>query len=359
MNAQPVAAKQEQKTDLATTVVLTMRQMGVLGLPRNYEIFYEALSGSNNEMSIELVALGNRPKQEDLDRIGQKYFASSHGHGIVDTVRETITRQLEEISNILLAERSYLEKYGRILDQTAEGLNNRQMITKDILTKIVGVMSTATSSTIDHGRQAVTSLGDKSTELENVKSKLEEYKKLADTDPLTHIWNRRAFDRRIARIYDTRKGVMFNALILADIDRFKEINDRYGHPVGDKIIQIIAEILQSNSRDDIFVARTGGEEFALIVEGGSIDATLAFADHLRAIIGETPFSNSQTRTNYGPITISMGICMASDADGPEDIYAKADRALYRSKVNGRNQVTLHTASGDRRGGKDWLLYKRD
>ena len=143
-------------------------------------------------------------------------------------------------------------------------------------------MSTATSSTIDHGRQAVTSLGDKSTELENVKSKLEEYKKLADTDPLTHIWNRRAFDRRIARIYDTRQGVMFNALILADIDRFKEINDRYGHPVGDKIIQIIAEILHSNSRDDIFVARTGGEEFALVVEGGSIDATLAFADHLRA-----------------------------------------------------------------------------
>ena len=93
------------------------------------------------------------------------------------------------------------------------------------------------------GRPSAT-LGDKSTELENVKSKLEEYKRLADTDPLTHIWNRRAFDRHIAGIYNSRKGVMFNALILADIDRFKEINDRYGHPVGDKIIQIIAEILQ-------------------------------------------------------------------------------------------------------------------
>ena len=93
------------------------------------------------------------------------------------------------------------------------------------------------------GRPSAT-LGDKSAELENVKSKLEEYKRLADTDPLTHIWNRRAFDRHISRVYNSRKGVMFNALILADIDRFKEINDRYGHPVGDKIIQIIAEILQ-------------------------------------------------------------------------------------------------------------------
>ena len=55
----------------------------------------------------------------------------------------------------------------------------------------------------------------------------------------------------------------------------------------------------------------------------------------------------------------MGICMASDAEGPEDLYAKADRALYRSKVNGRNQVTLHTPASERRSGKDWLLYQRD
>jgi diguanylate cyclase len=110
----------------------------------------------------------------------------------------------------------------------------------------------------------------------------------------------------------------------------------------------------------MFVARTGGEEFALIIEGGSVEATYAFTDRLRAIIAETPFANSQARINYGPITISMGICMASEAEGPDDLYAKADRALYRSKVNGRNQVTLHTAAvTERRGGKDWLLYKRD
>jgi diguanylate cyclase len=232
------------------------------------------------------------------------------------------------------------------------------LVTKDILQKIVGVMATATSSTIDYGKQAVSSLGDTSTELESVKQKLEEYKRLADTDPLTHIWNRRAFDRRIAKVYDSTKEVMFSALILADIDRFKDINDRYGHPVGDKIIQIVAGILQSSSRQDMFVARTGGEEFALIVEGGSIESTMAFADRLRSVIAETPFVNSQTRIGYGPITISVGVCMASDADSPEDLYAKADRALYRSKVNGRNRATMHTNPATQRS-KDWLLYKRD
>ena len=359
MNVQAVDTSPERQTDIVMTVALTMRQMGVLGLPRNYEIFYEALNGSNHELSVDLATLGLKPKQEDLDRLGHKYFAQNHGQGIVDNVRETVAKELDEITKILLAERTYLEKYGRILDQTAEGLNNRQQVTKDILQKIVGVMATATTSTIDHGRQAVSSLGDKSTELENVKSKLEEYKRLADTDPLTHIWNRRAFDRHISKIYDTHKSVMFNALILADIDRFKEINDRHGHPVGDKIIQIVAGILQSSSRADMFVARTGGEEFALIVEGASVESTVAFADRLRTIIAETPFTNTQTRMSYGPITISMGVCMASDAEGPGDLYAKTDRALYRSKVNGRNQVTLHTANSAERHGKDWLLYRRD
>ncbi|MDF0753076.1 GGDEF domain-containing protein, partial [Marinobacter sp. 71-i] len=78
--------------------------------------------------------------------------------------------------------------------------------------------STATASTIDHGKQVASTLGDKTAELESVKSKLEEYKRLADTDPLTQVWNRRAFDAEIARIYNSNKGILFSALILADID---------------------------------------------------------------------------------------------------------------------------------------------
>lgn len=216
----------------------------------------------------------------------------------------------------------------------------------------------ATNSTLDHNRQTASTLSEKTAELESVKSKLEEYKRLADTDPLTQICNRRAFDKEIARIYNSNQGILFNALILADIDRFKEINDRYGHPVGDKIIQIVADILQSSIRADMFVARTGGEEFALIVEGASEDTTCDIAERIRALIEQTPFTSSQTGTNYGTVTVSLGICMASEADGPEDLYTKADRALYRSKVSGRNRVTRHSTMAGRTG-KGWLLYKKD
>jgi diguanylate cyclase len=355
---QPAVATPDRSTDLATAVVTTMRQLGVVGLPRNYEIFYEALSGSNPELSLAVVALSNRPTQEDLDRIGQRFFAQNHGQGIVEQARDVLARELEDIASLLRNERSHVEKYGRILHETSDGLDGRNVLSRELLQKIVGAISVATSSTIDHGRQVATTLNDKTAELESVKSKLEEYKRLADTDPLTHVWNRRAFDKEIARIYNSNKGILFNALILADIDRFKDINDRFGHPVGDRIIQVVAGIFQTSIRTDMFVARTGGEEFALIVEGASEDTTFEIADRIRLLIEQTPFANGQTGASYGKVTVSMGICMASEADSPEDLYTKADRALYRSKVNGRNRVTRHSSMAGR-GGKNWLLYKRD
>jgi diguanylate cyclase len=354
---QPALAHVDKPTDIATSVVATMRQLGVMGLPRNYEIFYEALTGSNRELSLEVVSLSNRPSQDDLDRIGRKYFAQNHEHAIVTTARETIAKELEDVARILRNERTHIEKYGEVLNQTSEGLNNRNLIGRELLQKIVGVMSTATNTTIEHGKQVASTLREKSAELESVKSALEEYKLLADTDSLTQLANRRAFDRRIASIYNNSKGVMFSSLVLVDIDRFKEINDRFGHPVGDKIIQIVADMLKMNSRIETFVARTGGEEFALIVEGATEQATFDLADELRALIAQTPFT-APNGANYGPVTISLGVCMASQADGADDLYAKTDRALYRSKIGGRNRVTTFTTVQDKPL-KSWLLYKKD
>jgi len=354
---QPATAQADKYNDLATTVVTTMRQMGVMGLPRNYEIFYEALAGSNQSLSLEVVALSNRPTQEELDTIGRKYFAQNHERDIVEHARDAIARELEDIAKIIRSERVQIEKYGEILGQTTEGLNSRNLISRELLQKIVGVVNAATGSTIENGRKVASTLRDKSAELESVKSSLEEYKRLADTDPLTHIWNRRAFDRRLGAIYNEQKAVLFSALVLADIDRFKDINDRFGHPVGDRIIQVIAELLHTNVRNDAFVARTGGEEFAIVVESINEQSAVELAERLRSAIENTLFT-SPDGVNYGPVSISMGVCMAAEADSPEDLYSKADRALYRSKLGGRNRVTAFSAIQDRPQ-KNWLIYRKD
>ncbi|RUV08945.1 GGDEF domain-containing protein, partial [Mesorhizobium sp. M7A.T.Ca.TU.009.01.3.1] len=204
---QPAAVPTERSTDIAATVVATMRQLGVLGLPRNYEIFYEALSGTNRELSLAVVSLTSRPTQDELDQIGRTFFAHNHGPGIVEHARDVIARELEEVASLLRSERSHIEKYGRILDETSSGLSGRSLLSQDLLQKIASAMAVATNSTIDHGRQVASTLSDKTAELESVKSKLEEYKRLADTDPLTHIWNRRAFDKEITRIYNSDRGI--------------------------------------------------------------------------------------------------------------------------------------------------------
>ena len=354
---QPTAANNAQATDIATRIVYTMRQMGVVGLPRNYEIFYEICTGANEELCDELRALGSRPTQAELDVLSGKYFAQRDGARAIEHARDEVATRIEEVMALLRRERSSLEKYGVVLGRTSDGLSGGQAITKDLLVKIVSIMSAATDSTIEQGRQIASSMQDKSAELERVKTTLEEYKRLADTDPLTRIWNRRAFDRNIAKIYDNEKGKMFGALILADIDRFKEVNDNHGHPIGDRIIQIVAEIIVANAGEEAFVARTGGEEFAIIVEGLSEDSISRVADTVRNAVATMSFVNAETKVDYGPITVSMGICMAAEASGPDDLYSKADRALYAAKVSGRNQVTRHSALTDAKSRKNWFIYK--
>ena len=300
-------------TDIASTIASSMRRMGVSGLPRNYEIFYEVFTGSNRDLVREFEALNGRPTQEALDKLSLKYFTQNKRQAVVESAQEQIAARAQDILSLLGRERSSLEKFGVILDRT----------------------------------------------------KLAQYKKLADTDPLTRIWNRRAFDKRMADVYDDQRSVMFHALILADIDGFKAFNDHYGHPVGDRILQGVAQILKTQSTTDCFVARTGGEEFAIIVEGLSEEATMKVAEAIRLAVEKAEFVIGAGVRNYGPddelrlFHISLGVCMAADAGDAEELYAKADQALYASKVDGRNRATLFSRIPKGKFTKNWLLYRQD
>jgi diguanylate cyclase len=118
-------------------------------------------------------------------------------------------------------------------------------------------------------------------------------------------------------------------------------------------------MLQAIVPQDVFVARTGGEEFALIVRSNSEPAVAELADQVRMAVEHGEYTSLQTGEPCGSITVSMGVCMASEAETPDDLYAKADRALYASKVGGRNRVTLHSSLTRGEFRKGWMLYKND
>lgn len=335
-NANPAA-----NADLAMRVVLAMRRFGIAGLPRNYELVYEASTGNHPELGSELSALGVNPTQAALDALGRKHLRPADGGEIVANAQEKVARNIEECLRLLRNEQTRLEDYGKALDMANDEIAATDALKVDIIRNFIRVLTIATDNSLTDSRETARAMVERSEEIEQVRGELNQYKRMAHTDVLTQLSNRRAFDDMLASIYSERRSPLYFALVLADIDHFKRINDTYGHPVGDRIIKLIGSLFRAALRRDVFIARTGGEEFALILSGTSAQETMGIAERIRRTIDETPFVNQRTGVDYGPVTLSMGVCMATDAENADDLYKKADVALYASKKTGRNRVTMH------------------
>jgi len=171
-------------------------------------------------------------------------------------------------------------------------------------------------------------------ESRNLQRSLEEEQRLATMDSLTGIPNRAAYDERIEHEYLRwqRSGVPISILAW-DIDRFKVVNDAYGHRAGDKVLRVVAQHLARHVRGTDFVARYGGEEFVMILVGTSSEQALVAADKIRIGIGRIGF---HFRGKPVTVTASCGIATFLAEDTPDSIFDRADRALYRAKDAGRN-----------------------
>lgn len=352
-----MAQPKVQVPDIAGQVSFAMRQMGVAPIPRNYELFYEAYIGSNPKLTKELAALGARATQEELDAIGAQYF----GHHQTENVQGAhgkIVNELQGLLSLLKDEQNSLENYNRVLEETRSKITSKSAASADLLRSAIGVLSEATGNTMAQGRVTVQGVEAKSREMEDIKKELDEYKRIANTDSLTRLYNRRAFDDRLATIYDSQRGRATTALVICDIDHFKKINDTFGHPVGDKILATVANVIKANVRKDVFVARTGGEEFAIVLDLTTADEAFNIAERVRKALEATPFRNSKTGVNYGPVTISMGVCMADQTEDPQDLYLKTDIALYCAKTAGRNRTLPFEDGMKKEPSKTWLLYRK-
>lgn len=344
--------------DIAAQITHAMRMMGVAPIPRNYELYYEAYLGSNPQLSQELAALGSRATQEELDAIGARHFSHIHrSHGI-ERAHSTLAAKLSELLILLKDEQYALESYNRVLDEAYVNMTNKSAASADILRHAVSILSEATADTMSQGKERVQTVVQKSVEMEAIRQELDEYKRIANTDSLTRLGNRRAFDDNLAAIYNSEQLRNFTGLLVADIDHFKKINDSFGHPVGDKILATVGNVIRTTLRRQAFIARTGGEEFAIILSDSTQEECLQAADRIRAVLAGTPFKNSKTGINYGAVTLSIGVCMATAADDPVDLYNKADIALYAAKNAGRNKTVLFEEGMRKDSGRNWLLYRR-
>ncbi len=180
------------------------------------------------------------------------------------------------------------------------------------------------------------------TEEKALKKKLEV---LAMTDHLTGIANRRKFFDALRSEYQrhVRYGHTLS-IVMLDIDHFKEVNDTYGHEFGDEVIKVIANTLENSIREDIdLAARVGGEEFALLLPETNGEGALVATERIRKRIENRPIAHNGDKVN---VTISAGIAVMLRDEAalePDALINNADKALYDSKNNGRNQTTIYKA----------------
>lgn len=177
--------------------------------------------------------------------------------------------------------------------------------------------------------------------LAEISERDERLSKLATTDALTGLANRRhaieTMQTMATRAYRKREAL---GLIMLDIDFFKQVNDRYGHPVGDQVIREIAAILQASAREYDLAARFGGEEFIVLCDGSTSENTVAVAERIRLAVEEC-------RIEYAPgefmnVSVSLGVFSTIPQENPfiEQWIHAADQALYRAKNMGRNRHAL-------------------
>ena len=174
-----------------------------------------------------------------------------------------------------------------------------------------------------------------------IERKNEDLLYLATRDPLTSCLNRRAFFERAEPLFHKQLQEAHNiACIMTDIDFFKSVNDTHGHSVGDKVIAAVAHTLSAHLRDSDLLCRYGGEEFCIVLPGSSEDRAMEIAERLRSQIEETCGDNILGRGRLR-ITSSFGVAtLKSGAEVLSELIESADLALYTSKQQGRNRVTL-------------------
>jgi len=168
--------------------------------------------------------------------------------------------------------------------------------------------------------------------------KLKELEKIAMLDRLTQLANRHYLERELeACLEEKRRYRIPFGVLFVDIDDFKQVNDRYGHEAGDRVLQFVAGTLGSNSRPFDLYGRWGGEEFVGIVRNVTLADLKHLGDRLRTLVGQSFIQAGEKKVQ---VTISVGATMVTETDSCRVLLHRADLLMYRSKTAGKNRLTV-------------------
>lgn len=214
-------------------------------------------------------------------------------------------------------------------------INTRIEVLQTNMDQFINIEHTRKKQSDNNHKELIERLQDMESETDKLRECIEEERSKAYNDALTNIPNRMAYDERINDEYQRWKRYKGKlTLCLIDIDKFKGVNDTYGHKAGDIVLKTVAQKCVTKVRKSDFFCRYGGEEFALILPETNLSAAITVAETLRQSIEKCSFQYGDQNV---PITISCGLAEFKTNDTPGAVFIRSDKALYKAKETGRNR----------------------
>jgi len=330
----------DQSAELLRLALPLMARQSAALHPISYTLWYEHVAGINPPLSTVLEAslAGKLPLGED---------------DVYDLhARYIVARDMEVLDRLQRKLRDVLEEAAQTAAGALEDSGQFEAALRDTRTRLTGASSfesvhaiiaeLARETTRMHSAtEAVQQkLETRAREVELLTRQLEQAKSEALLDPLTGLKNRRGFELAVKELGTSGSPFKGAALVLADIDHFKQINDKHGHLLGDKILRAIGQTLQANIKGRDIAARPGGDEFAVLLQQTPLAGARALAEQIRTAVAAGRIRRSDSKEQPGSVTLSIGVAAGGSDDTLESLLARADAALYAAKRAGRNRVSV-------------------
>ncbi|TCM73649.1 GGDEF domain-containing protein [Rhizobium sp. BK068] len=313
-------------------------RLGIAGLPRNYELLYEAIIGQNAALAQDIASLGSAPNQASLDDLGLKYRLVSHC-GMIDNTSQAEAAKLlreaaEHLADCLIQRRAFTRAAETVLNSIVGDQEQSLSSLMNEMEYLSQALEEATS-----GETALqTKLQADLERLETLARGVAAAQVASTTDKLTGLPNRIALNKVIADLYERDEGFAGSALIMVDIDDFKAFNSRYGTHTGSRLLKKLADIFRKSIKKNDVVARTDGDEFSLLFANVGMQEAVVIAERLRTSAEDNlVFATSDNGTGTR-LTISLGIALSADAATASQLQANARVALYAAQSNRRQPV---------------------
>lgn len=319
--------------------MLTLRRLrahGVQPLPRNYDMWFANPNWSDAELAART---GAATQAASCEQDSSDLNAAENAALVSDAANEIAATSQMLIDSIGSGQIA-LDTYGAALDgflaDAAEPMDPAVMV------RGLGEMFERTTRLGQQNRALQGHLSDANRQIDKLRRSLSETRQVADTDGLTGLLNRRAFESKLRRSTLQSAGQPCS-LLMADIDHFKRFNDTYGHSTGDLVLRLVACLLQQNVKGRDAVARWGGEEFCIMLVGSTVHGAEVVARQICESTARQSLVDERTKRTIEAITLSIGVAQYRPGESTDAFVQRTDAALYAAKNAGRNRVV--TAGG--------------